>query len=63
MLSTWFPFTPDESSPPSASGMTPGDDDADHVQHPLRRQSPSATALQCYVDLTSVFNTVSNFWG
>ena len=67
-------FTPEESSPPSASAVTPSAADAGHVQHPQRRKSPRAAALQCHAGLSpraltwgrgpiSVFNAVGSFWG
>lgn len=62
-------FIPDESSPPSASGVPPIVSDAAHIQRPQRKKSPGATAPQWHVPLTqslvliSVFNAVSTFWG
>lgn len=47
-----FPFTPGESSPPSASGVTPGAADAGHILHPERRKSTGAAALQCHGGLS-----------
>ena len=35
-----FPFTPDESAPPSASGVIPRAADAGHIQHPQRGKPP-----------------------
>lgn len=56
-----FPFTLEESSPPSTPGVTPRAADACHIQHPQRRKSPGA--LTCARGLILVFNTVSSCWG